>query len=153
MDTAMSQKDLEAMLDQVVREVTAQTAGVRLYPSGDVLGEDLCTVHITFRRGFRSCLTLCADTELLARMARNATGEEALTSQDLEDFSKEYLNILCGKIAAILFRNTKVAARFSIPTFHHGRFVPEHCRVQFVLTYADDQQKGAQLMHHVPLPS
>ena len=134
MDTAMTQEELEEMLDRAVREVTEQTAGVRLQPGGELLGKDLCTVHISFRRGFRTSLTLCADTALLARMARNALGEEALTDQDLEDFGKEYFNILCGKIAA----------------FYRGRYAPENHQAQFMLTYANEHQEGAQLTHHVP---
>lgn len=152
MNTAMSQQKLEEMLDRAVREVTQQSAGVMLHQSGDSLGEDLCTVHITFQKGFHTSLSLCADTALLARMARNIYGEEKLSSQDLEDFGKEYFNILCGKIAAVLFRTTHVAARFSVPTFHRGRYVPADQRMQFVLTYADDQSEGAQLTHHVPSP-
>ena len=152
MDTAMTQKELEEMLDQAVREVTEQAAGVRLCRNGSSLGEDLCTVHITFNKGFHTSLSLCADTALLARMARNALGEENLTSRDLEDFGKEYFNILCGKIAAVLFRNTKVPARFSVPSFYHGRYTPEDYRTQFMLTYADEHQEGAQLLHHVPQP-
>lgn len=150
MNTAMSQKRLEEMLDKAVREVTEQAASVKLRPSGHTLGKDLCTVHISFRKGFHTSLTLCAETALLARMARNALGTEELTTEDLEDFSKEYFNILCGKIAAILFRDTKVPARFSVPTFHRGRYSPEDHRMQFVLTYDDDHREGAQLIHHVP---
>lgn len=150
MNTAMTQQELAHLLDEAVREVTEQTAGVQLFPSGETPGENLCTVHITFSRGFHTSLTLCADTELISRMARNALGEEELTQQDMEDFCKEYFNILCGKIAAILFRETKVPARFSIPTFYHGRYTPENHHTQFMLTYADAQKESAQLFHHVP---
>lgn len=150
MNTAMSQQELAELLDEAVREVTEQTAGVQLFPSGEMSEENLCTVHITFSRGFHTSLTLCADTGLIFRMARNALGEEELTQQDMEDFCKEYFNILCGKIAAILFRETKVPARFSIPTFYHGRYTPENHQTQFMLTYADAQKESAQLMHHVP---
>lgn len=153
MNTAMSQKELEEMLDQAVQEVTEQTAGVRLYPNEDTLGEDLCTVHISFNKGFHTSLSLCADTALLSRMARNVFGEEAPTSQDLEDFSKEYLNVLCGKIAAVLFRTTRIAARFGTPVFYRGRYTPDNHQMQFMLTYADEHQDGVQLIHHVPHPA
>lgn len=150
MDTAMTQSELEEMLDRAVREVTEQAAGVQLYPGGGVLSEELFTVHISFRKGFHTSLTLCADTALLVRMAQNALGEERLSSRDLEDFGKEYFNILCGNIAAILFRNTKVPARFSVPEFYRGRYIPKDHRMQFMLTYTNEHQEGAQLIHHVP---
>lgn len=152
MNTAMSQQELAKLLDEAVREVTEQTAGVQLFPGGETPVENLCTVHITFSRGFHTSLSLCADTRLLFRMARNALQEEDLTQQDLEDFCKEYFNILCGKIAAILFRTTKVPARFSVPAFYHGRYTPKNHQTQFMLTYADEQKESAQLMHHVPQP-
>ena len=150
MNTAIPQQELEDVLDRAVREVTEQTAGVRLCPSASPLGENLCTVHMTFSRGFHTGLSLCADTGLLFRMARNVFGEEELTQQDLEDFCKEYFNILCGKITAALFRSTSVPARFSVPAFYCGRYTPENYRAQFMLTYADEQREGAQLTHHIP---
>lgn len=152
MNTAMSQQELVDLLDKGVRAVTEQTAGVLLYPGGEMPGKNLCTVHITFNRGFHTSLSLCADTDLLLRMARNALGEEELTQQDIEDFCKEYFNILCGKIAVVLFRTTKVPARFSVPVFYRGRFTPENHQTQFMLTYADEQKEGVQLTHHIPQP-
>ena len=107
-------------------------------------------VSLSFKNGFQSSLTLWGNISLLARMARSALREEHLTQQDLEDFSKEYFNILCGKIAALLFQATKVPARFSVPALYQGRFEPEGHSRQFVLTYTDDQRQGVQLVHHVP---
>ena len=150
MDTAMEQKQLEKMLDQAVREVTEQTAGVHLHPGSAPPEGELCSVHITFKKGFQSSLTLYADTSMLTRMARKVVRKDRVSQQDLEDFSKEYFNILCGRIAALLYKATKVPARFSVPSFHQGCFKPEGHRTQFVLNYADDQREGAQLIHHVP---
>ena len=130
MNTAMSQQELADLLDQAVRKVTEQTAGIQLSPSGETLGENLCTVHITFSRGFHTSLTLCADTGLLVRMARNALGEEELSQQDVEDFCKEYFNILCGKIAAILFRTGPPMGPHgsAYPTFTAGATPPRTIR-------------------------
>ena len=92
MNTAMTQAELERILDQAVQDVTERTAGVRLHQEDMPPGEDLCTVHITFDQGFRTSLTLCADTSLLARMACNSFHEESVSAEDLEEFSKEYLD-------------------------------------------------------------
>ena len=98
MNTAMTQEELERILDQAVQDVTERTAGVRLQQEDMPPGEDLCTVHITFDQGFHTSLTLCADTSLLSRMACNSFHEESISAEDLEEFSKEYLNVLCGKV-------------------------------------------------------
>lgn len=150
MNTAMTQEELEQILDQALQDVTERTAGVRLRQDDQPLGEDLCTVHITFDKGFGTSLTLCADTSLLSRMACNSFHEETVTSEDLEEFSKEYFNVLCGKIVGAMYRATQVSAHFGTPVFYHGRYEPAGHEAQFVLTYSDEYSDGAQLIHHVP---
>ncbi len=150
MNTVLTKEKLEQILDQALQNVTEQTAGVRLNQGEQPLGEDLCTVHITFDKGFSTSLTLCADTSLLIRMARNSFHEDEVNSEDLEEFSKEYFNVLCGKIAGAMFQATQISAHFGPPMFYHGRYEPEGQEVQFVLTYSDVYREGAQLIHHVP---
>ena len=150
MDTVMSQKELETMLDKAVREVTQKTAGMSLRQDSVSQGSQLCTVHIEFRKGFHSSLTLCADTSMFVRMTSNAVRGQRITPQVVEDFVKEYFNVLCGRISAILYRTTKIPSRFSVPAFYAGRFEPEGKTQQFVLNYSNEQREGAQLIHHVP---
>ena len=150
MNTAMTQEELERILDQAVQDVTERTAGVRLQQEDMPPGEDLCTVHITFDQGFHTSLTLCADTSLLSRMACNSFHEESISAEDLEEFSKEYCNVLCGRIAAAMFKATQVPAHFAPPVFYHGRYEPEGQEIQFMLTYSDEYSKGAQFIQHVP---
>lgn len=152
MNTVFTKEKLEQILDQALQNVTEQTAGVRLYQGDQPLGEDLCTVHVTFDKGFSTSLTLCADTGLLTRMARNSFHEDEVDAEDLEEFTKEYFNVLCGKIAAAMFQATQISAHFGPPAFYHRRYEPEGQEVQFVLTYSDGRREGAQLIHHVPDP-
>lgn len=151
MNTALPQKELEELLDAAVREVTIKVAGVQLFRGGDPPEADFCTIHIAFRREFHSSLSLRADRSVLANMARNALHIEAADPRDLEDFGKEYFNILCGKIAAIFFRTTKKPARFSVPAFYWGLYEPEGQCQQFALNYSDGQGRSVRLIHHVPL--
>lgn len=150
MNSAMSRNELERILDQAVQDVTERTAGVRLRQSDRLSGDDLCTIQITFDRGFSTSLTLCADTGLLYRMACNSFHEKSVSSEDLEEFSKEYLNVLCGRITGAIFRATRISAHFAPPVFYRGRYEPEGQEVQFVLTYSDGYCGGALLIHHVP---
>ncbi len=150
MNTAMSKQELEKILDQAVQDVTERTAGVRLHQENQSPGEDLCTVQITFDRGFHTSLTLCADTGLLYHMASNSFHEESVSPEDMEEFSKEYFNVLCGRIAGAMFRATQVPAHFGPPAFYRGRYEPEDQEIQFMLTYSDEHCRGVQLIHHVP---
>lgn len=153
MNTAMDKEALAQILDQAVQDVTECTAGVRLHQGNQSPGEDLCTVQITFDKGFQTSLTLCADTGLLYRMACNSFHEESVSAEDLEEFSKEYFNVLCGRIAGAMFRATQIPAHFGAPVFYRGRYEPEGSEAQFVLTYSDECSGGAQLIHHVPCSS
>lgn len=150
MNTAMPKEELEQILDQAVQDVTEHTAGVQLHQGDRSLGEDLCTVQVTFDSGFNTSLTLCADTGLLNKMACNSFHEESVSPEDMEEFSKEYFNVLCGRIAGAMFKATKVSAHFGPPMFFHGRYEPEGSDIQFVLTYSNERFGGAQLIHHVP---
>lgn len=146
-DTALTEEELAAMLDRIMREVTEQTVGVRLHSGEKKLGENLCTVHISFNKGFHSSLSLCAEMALMERLARKMFGEDIREMQDIEDFAKEYLNILCGRLVRFLYRATHIGASFGVPVFYRGRYAPADQKTQFVLTYMDEQQEGAQLSH------
>ena len=87
----------------------------------------------------RDCCTAC-----------NSFHEDSVSPEDLEEFTKEYFNVLCGRIAGSMFQATKVPAHFGPPVFYHGRYEPEGREIQFVLTYSDEHFGGAQLIHHVP---
>lgn len=150
MNNAMAKEELARILDQAVQDVTECTAGVRLHQDNQSPGEDLCTVQVTFDRGFHTSLTLCADTRLLYRMASNSFHDDLISPNDLEEFSKEYFNVLCGRIAGAMFQATQVPAHFGPPTFYRGRYEPEGREIQFMLTYSDEYSDGAQLIHHVP---
>lgn len=150
MNRALTQEELERILNQAVQDVTERTAGVCLHQEDKSPGEDLCTVQITFDKGFQTSLTLCADTSLLYRMARNSFHEELLDPADMEEFSKEYFNVLCGRIARAMYQATQVPAHFNPPVFYRGRYEPEGREIQFVLTYSSEFNEGAQPIHHVP---
>ena len=121
MNTVIAKEQLEQILDQVLQDVTERATGVCLNQGDQPPGEDLCTVHITFDKGFSTSLTLCADRSLLARMARNTFHEDEVAPEDLEEFSKEYFNVLCGKIVGAVYQATRIPGHFSPPTFYHGR--------------------------------
>lgn len=147
MDTVMSEEKLQDVFDEVTREVTEKVAGIRLCEGDASPEEDACTVHAAFERGFHSSLALCADTAMFTRLTQSMLQEEEVTRQDVEDFTKEYFNVLCGHIASRLFQVTKVASRFEIPAFYNGRYQPENQKEQFAICYSSDKNEGARLSH------
>jgi len=146
----MTQEELAQMLDHVIREVTEQTTGVQLHASDKTLSGKLCTVHVSFNKGFHSSLSLCAEMPLLEHMARQMFGGDISGEQDVVDFAKEYVNILCGKVVGFLYRTTRIGASFGVPAFSYGSCAPQDQKVQFALTYVNERQEGAQLLHYIP---
>lgn len=148
MNTAMPPEKLQKVFNQIVQEVTEQVAGIHLVQGESVPGGEVCTVHADFSRGFHSEVSLCADTSLFVRLTRQMMRTEDITPENVEDFTKEYFNVLCGQIAVKMYQATKVASRFCIPRFQIGRYVPEDREEHFVLHYVSDQDEGAELTHH-----
>lgn len=147
-NTTISQEILDTVFDEVTRQVTETVAGIRLYRGDTNPSGELFTVHAAFQRGFRSSLSLCAELSVFTRLTQNIMQDAQVTPQDVEDFTKEYFNVLCGHVASRLFQLTKVASRFEIPSFHRGRYQPEHHQDQFVINYFSDKNEGVQLIHH-----
>lgn len=150
MDTAMSEEKLRAVFDRITRQVTQDALGIRLAEGGSGPKGELCTVHIGFHKGFHSSLSLRADRGFFTRLTRTMLGTEKISLQDMEDVAKEYLNVLCGHIAQAMYHATKVASRFDVPAFRYGSFSPRGQAVQFALSYVDDRNNAAQLVHHIP---
>lgn len=150
MNTAVSQKRLAEILDQVVCEITRQAAGIDLYPSRAQPEGALCTVYIAFVKDFQTSLSLCAEMSLFTRLAQGMMMTEEVAPEDVEAVAKEYFNVLCGHIAARLFPDTQMAARFSVPAFYPGQYVPEGYGEYVCLTYSSDESGRARLVYHIP---
>ncbi len=149
LNTAMSGEELQELLGQTIQEMMERVAGIRIHPGKPSSEKDVCTVYAAFERGFHSGVSLCADLSVFVRLTRHIMQEEKVSSEDVEDFTKEFFNVVCGKIAAKLYRITRVASRFGPPVFCHGRYEPENQREDFVIHYSSDHNEGVQLIHHV----
>lgn len=150
MNADVPRERLREIFDQVVRDITRREAGICLAPGEREPDGELYTVYTVFERGFRTCLSLSAEASMFVRLTQGMMGREDVTARDVEDFAKEYFNVLCGHIMARLFRETRIPARFSPPVFRRGRYAPENHRRHIVLTYASDGNERAQLIHHAP---
>lgn len=148
MDAVLSQEVLQEVFDKVVREVTEQEGGIHLYLKDTPPNGELYTVYAIFETGFHSSLSMCAEESMLIRLTQNMMEEEEITSEDLEDFTKEYFNVVCGQIAAKLFHVTRIASRFGLPIFYSGQYEPQDFQEHFTLKYSSDNNEHAWLIHH-----
>lgn len=152
MDTGLSQEKLRELFDRVMRNVTEKESGILLYQDKGPPGGNLCTVYIVFEKGYRHSVSMCAEESIFTRITRHMLQEEVVGPQDVEDCAKEYCNVLCGHIAAELYRATKVASRFGLPVFCRGICQPKDHRRQFEINYSSDRDERIQLIHHTYAP-
>lgn len=138
------------LIDQVLKDVTDQVGGIRLYRNDTLPSGEVCTMHATFEGGYHATLVLCAELPLLTRLAQRMLQQEHVSAQDIEDLAKEYFNVICGHIAVGLFRAEHISSRFSVPHASVGSYTPEKdTDAQSVLNYVSDQNENAQIIHCV----
>lgn len=152
MNTVLSCETLIQLLDTTIQEVIKATTGIQVSRSNDTPQKDICTVYISFQKGFSSSLALYAEKAMLERMARNALQIEIATPRDVEDYAKEFFNILCGQITAAMFNAAKTASRFSVPAFYRGYYVPDDMEPQFAIDYTSSHNEGFQFVHYICKP-
>lgn len=145
MDVVMHSKGMEDIFDQVIRRVTKQTGGISLYRREFLPAERVCTVFVVFDKGFRMGISLCAEEIFFTRLTQYMMQENTAVPQDIEDFTKEYFNVLCGEISYRLFQAADIASRFKIPEFRYGFYKPENYREYFAVSYISDENEHVRL--------
>lgn len=149
---SLTQNDIQNILDRVMRDITNQVANIQLCKKDSVLSSNTCTVHTIFEGGCHASLTLCADASLFTRLTQNVMQEEVVAPQDIEDFTKEYFNVICGQVVYHVFKAAHISSRFQIPTFYTGQYLPtERATSQLVLRYTSNCNECAQLIYQIPI--
>ena len=110
---------IQALIHSVTVRITQQVAQINLqigetppHPEGD-----LCAVYTTIEGTYHARLVLCAEHLFLQRMTENMLGDPLHYPDDLEEYSKEFFNILCGRIVGEICRTKQAHATFQSPSF------------------------------------
>ena len=83
---------------------------------------DLCSVYTTLSGGFSTRFVLCGERTFFHRLTENILGHPTDDPEDLEEYTKEYFNVLCGRLVGEIYRVTKRGAKFHPPFFHEGHY-------------------------------
>lgn len=147
----LTQNEIVDILDAVMQDITNRMDKIYPCQQGVSFSNDTCTVCTTFEGGYDADLILYMDTALLCRLTKQALQEETVSQQDIEEFSKEYFNVICGHIVARIFQAAHIASRFSIPRFYPGQHTPSQTTAScHVLNYVSGNNEGVQLVHQLP---
>lgn len=141
-------QEFRQSLSRSMRDITQRFGGIELTETELPLAEDACTIHTVMEGECRADLLLCADTALLTSLARNIMCQEDVTRQDIEDVATEYFNVVCGRIASLIFQAAHESSRFQIPRFHAGRYLPEYDPAsRWSIGYNSPQNGSLQLIY------
>lgn len=151
---SLTQCEVQNVLDSVMRDITNRVANIQLCKKDSALSNQICTVHTDFEGPCHASLTLCADTSMFVRLTKHVMQSEAVAPQDIEDFSKEYFNVICGQLVSHLSRRAHLHSRFCIPKFYTGLYLPDSQNAsQLVLRYTSNCNECAQLIYQIPFRS
>ena len=142
--------EFQDILDRVIKDITQNMASIKLYKKDKALSSEICIAKTKFEGGFNATIILCADVSLIIRLAQHVLQEENISTQDIEDFTKEYLNIICGQIVNIIFQTSHIVSRFSIPDIYTDFNLSEDfIDNRFVLNYTSCCNDGIKLIHQI----
>lgn len=131
------QKNLQDAIDKIVEELFWQVARIHLHrcECATPPSKELCTVYTTFSGGYKSRFFFCVEPALMKRMAENMAEEPVTDLEDIYDYMKEFVNVVCGHIVASIFNKTEVSARFLCPEIVKGYEIPKDADDDIITTH------------------
>lgn len=115
------------MIDEIIKQLFWQIAKMHLRQCecSEQFNDEICTVYTTFSGGYKAHFLFCAERTMMQRIAENIAEEPLTDLDDVKEYMKEFINVICGHIVASIFGKTKMAARFQCPEFSEGYFAPQ----------------------------
>lgn len=154
---SLTSEQIQGVLNHVMIYTTQQMADLHLEHHENTALHDACTVNVIFEGNCDVKLSLCADRTFLVRLTQGVLQEETITEQDMQDTSKEYLNVICGQLIAQLFPLKYKPTLFQFPVFQPGNhIIREQTANMYEISYTNDFDENAVLVIAVspePVPS
>lgn len=134
--------------DALVCQLMEECAGIRLaQQEASQALEQFAEVYTEVDGTYHALLTFRAEWPLFRQLTENMLGEPISEPDDVEEYTKEFFNVLCGRLVSEIFILTKSPARFYPPCF-----LLEACEIPCdegaftsVLSYRDEEGDRAEL--------
>ena len=137
----LDQATMYSLIDKVIVEITQQVAKINLTGNPTLSNQDptkLCSVQTVLDGLYHEKWEFCADREFFHRVTENMMESKSDDPTDLEEYSKEFFNVLCGHLVAEIFRYTKVPTRFEVPSFAPASPCTQTEREDLSMCYSSD---------------
>ena len=142
---------VQELIHSVTVRITQQVAQINLqigehppHPKGD-----LCAVYTTIEGTYHARLVLCAERLFLQRMTENMLGDPMHYPDDLEEYSKEFFNILCGRIVGEICQANNAHVTFHPPSFTEDPSVLSefYGNPGALICFTSDQNENVIVLH------
>lgn len=131
-------------ITQQVAHINLQIGDHPLQPKGD-----LCAVYTTIDGTYHARLILCAERLFLQRMTENMLGDPIHYPDDLEEYSKEFFNILCGRIVGEICRANNAHVTFHPPCFTEDPSILSefYAKPRALICFTSDKDENVIVLH------
>lgn len=142
---------VQELIHSVTVRITQQVAQINLQigehpppPKGD-----LCAVYTTIEGTYHARLVLCAERLFLQRMTENMLGDPMHYPDDLEEYSKEFFNILCGRIVGEICQANNAHVTFHPPCFTEDSSILSEFYVKpsALICFTSDKDENVIVLH------
>lgn len=130
-DYPMQDIPIQEMVEETLRSMLYQIAGINVHHchqrwnEKNIKEKELYTVYTSFHGAYHTRFAFCTEMSVMRRITEKMLDEKDCSLEDIIDSVKEFINILCGHIVGAIFKRTKVTARFHIPDFVEGLYIPK----------------------------
>lgn len=120
----MELQELRELIDLAVTQITRHLTGISLQsgpPAGQEDGRLSSSIWVRIGDGQdQSTLVYQAEDSLLWAISEQMKRRPITDREEMEEYSKEYFNIICGHLVADINRLTQSSLRFGVPSYQAG---------------------------------
>lgn len=119
--------DLKQIMDEATQEITQKVAGIKLEPAMANLEDNgnLRSLTAEVNGHYKLTLAYHAEDTLLRTIAEHMKRDKVDNEEEIAVYTKEFFNILCGRIVSRFNQTAKTTGRFGIPAYVKGVYVSD----------------------------
>lgn len=149
---------IQAMIEELLRSMLHEVADINVHHCHQkwnekkIIDRQMYTVYTSFHGAYYARFAFCAEMDIMKRITEYMLGEKDNSLEDIIESVKEFINILCGHIVGTIFKRTKATARFHIPDFAEGIYVPKGENQNMIVTkYCTNEESQMILCVYDPV--
>lgn len=109
--------DWPVIIDDIIRDVTFKVANLDLcgYDRACISPESQIALVTTVTGHYEGNIVFLSGNHVIRGISENMKHEQITQQSELELYTVEYFNILCGRIITAICNRSNLSARFNIP--------------------------------------